>query len=335
MNQVTGGIGKPLVVLDEELTTIHIPINTGVDGDVASTMVTCSNGNLWPKLYTKSQVYARYKLNTIRLKYTPAVGTSINGTLYVGFTNNVALSEGDVTTPQDIESLPSHIAVPVSQPCEFTITANAMNGTSEKSLIIDQSNATTSSLSLYLAGMLFYTSANVTANVNNLGQFRISYCCMLTQPQANMVPTSAVATIDDATGTWLSTVVRAGEFGVTRIPNSLDLRYSCSKPHVLLARSEDLITSIALDGTPLVVDHTLEETDGSTVLVYNMGRTSLSTLAVACAGFTALTWIRASDTCPFWTWPTPTLSLVSSTKRQQVASKTAACARAATTSTSN
>lgn len=255
-NVSTGATSLPERVCDGELTTLNIPVSTTSDAFVQAAMITPNLPQMWPKLYQKSRTFAHYNVNSLRFLYQPTSGTAVNGTLWFAFTPNLDLSETDIGTSQDIEALPVHYSVSVSQPAEFIIPISVMNRQG-KDFIRDDDAAEGGDQSLYMPGQLFFGTTDVTADVETVGNLRVQYVMTLTQPQADTKPTSAVLEFDAALDV---DVTRHGEFQVAPVAGQpTEFTISTSRYFFLITVSnQDVSPAISSTGTthaPLSLAH--------------------------------------------------------------------------------
>jgi hypothetical protein len=247
----SGGID----VIDSELVSYAIPVDTTLNGDFDNVLVSPAIASLWPKLYQKGLTYAKYSINGLRLSYVPAVGTAVNGTFWFGFSNNLGLNEGSILSTQDIESLPVRGYVSVSEPKTWEIPASAMCQKGQN-LIRDKDLADVSSLPLYTPGILFYGSSGVTAGVTNIGTLRLTYSVRYDSPQMNLEPNTSNGACS-ATGNF--SVYRAGLCSLED-EGTNHMSTAFNHPCALLVQSvtADGLT-VTRNAVPLVATHTFVE----------------------------------------------------------------------------
>jgi len=292
--------------------------------------------SLWPKLQQKAQTFANYSCLGCSVVYTPVAGTATNGTLWMGFTKNVAINDSDVMTSQEVNSLPIHASTAVSQPLEMVITTDAMNKGGKDLIVDSNTSGTKGTLSLFYMGTLFYTTTDVSEATTTIGTFKMRYTFRLTQPQANIMPAGAAATYDPSDESML--VYRPGEVGLRRVIKPAEtvphFRYTAMRPHLMLVRGVpgDMpileYSTPAGDSTVVTPAHSLTEgLGGQTFDIYDIPHALPSwTWSIDGSSEAYLTFLKIPLSDPFFTWEflPPPDSLVAKKKSSIAAAKTAA-----------
>lgn len=243
---------KSEVFQDTELTTLSVPISA--TNTLSKTLQSFSPSfSCWgAKLYQKSSTFARYSVNRLQISFVPAVGTGVNGTLWMGWTNNMTLAPSDISSVQDIQSLPVHGDSTLAEGMILSIPCDKMNNNG-KSLIRDMGDNVASSggsLTLYYAGQLCFGTTNVTSGVTQVGTLKVSYIIRGTDPQVDKAPKSMVLLSDGAT----TSVVRRGMF--THVAGDDSNHFTLNLPQsvtwlVATNHLDDMSQQITLNGTTI------------------------------------------------------------------------------------
>lgn len=182
--------GKSEIVKASELTSLILPTTGGAlnEGFVNFTAIKARDVSLWPMLTSKAVAYSRFECTALTFTFTPTVGSAVNGTVYLAFSNDPNQAVGTQTV-QDILSFPVSKSESVSSALAITVPANLMNrGSPAGQLLCDDSGFLegTGDANLYYAGWLYYAVSNLSVQSgsvpNNLGKITVSYTMTLRMP---------------------------------------------------------------------------------------------------------------------------------------------------------
>lgn len=229
-NVISASRGSSELVCDEELTSLTIPVNTDADGDCDSNFISPTLASLWPKLHTKCKTFSRYSVEGLTIVYTPAAGGLKNGTLWMGWTNNVEADYSEALNTQSVYAMPVRMKTPISQPCSMNIPTSEMCRHGRELIIDDDNNDSTGNGSMYYPGLLCYTTSDVDAGTSVVGTLSIQYRIRLMQPQPDISEPSSVLSYDESEWKW--TVEHSGDQAVHVQSDSI-VRYASTRTCVL------------------------------------------------------------------------------------------------------
>lgn len=258
-NVTMNSAGGMQVVIDDELTSLTIPLDGTDVGSIESISVSPDATDLWPKLYSKAQTFSNYTVLKLQFNYVPCAGTANNGTLWYGFHKDMSIDAASaVGTAQLCEGLDLHGAISVSQPYSFDVPVDKMNQ-GGKGLIINSSESKDpGSMPLYFPGNFYYGTSNVSGSATTVGQFRTRYVIRLEAPKMQTKPATSLVSYDPTDGIE---VMRKGYISLRRngavgeFTSSFNV--SCATTFTAILRLEHGETvSITANGTPVVPDDT-------------------------------------------------------------------------------
>ena len=276
LNQRTTTTGDQTAI-DTEKTLITL---TSQVGDSSGTLenyhlIDPTDNTFWPRLSAKSQMFTEYDISQFTLTYTPAVGTSYNGTVVMGFTPQSGYGASDFSTSTEISGMQQSVTFSAGSVAEFRVDTTKM-AQSGRNLFMPTSGISPGEYTRYFGGVVAMRSFNCEDAGTVLGTLQCSYYVRLRRPRISTSASSSSINVFPARG-----VIHKGEFNVKIIPGAdLAFTYAALKRATILIfgtvtapgvnalelfRNDDIVATPASQSI---------ESNSHYVLIYSLGLSS-------------------------------------------------------------